>query len=536
MATPALHLADPAEHIEEVSIGALLRQAASDSPDVPALIEGLAGGNGRSWTFAELLTAAEEVARALLTIASPGDRVAIWAHNVPEWILVQYGAALAGITLVTINPALRAQEAKHLLSVSQAVAVVHVDEYRGIDIRQLLTELRDELRGLAHVVSLSEWQTFLAAGDSDAALPEVTADDIAQIQFTSGTTGLPKGATLTHRGLANNPRLSYLRHLPFRASVPIVSPMPLFHTAGSVLMVLSCLQSRSPLVQMHSFDPGLQLELIERYRSNCLAGVPTMLNALLTHPAFATTDLACVEFAFSGGAFVESSLVDRIAAQLGVPVGIIYAQTEASPGITMTSFDDPEELRRTTIGRPIAGVDVRIADPADPLRTLPRGEIGEIATRGFHVMAGYLNNPEQTAQAIDSENWLHTGDLGSMDDAGYLRVHGRLKDMIIRGGENIYATEVEAALGTHEGVNQSAVIGVPDAYWGEVVGAFVQARPGHDLDADELRSYLRQCLAPEKVPTLWWFVEQLPMNASGKILKTELRARAADEVTAEASA
>jgi acyl-CoA synthetase (AMP-forming)/AMP-acid ligase II len=523
----ALVEADPAEVIEDTTVGDVLRESARLAPDVTALIEGLPGSAGRAWTYHELFAEATRVARAMLEILEPGEKVAIWANNVPEWVLTQLGAALAGLTLVTVNPALHTDEARHVLGQSGTGLVVHIDSYRGFDVAGCVETLTAELPHLRHRVSLSDWPAFVAAGDPTRQLPVVRPGDICQIQYTSGTTGVPKGASLHHLGLVNNARLSYCRHLPLAEGAGWVNSMPLFHTAGSVLAVLGCIQARATHVLMPFFDPALQLELIESHRSVVLGGVPTMIHAMLEHPSIGVRNLGSLRFALSGGSFVEASLIEQVERRLGIPMSVIYAQTEASPGITMTRLDDDRADRMQSVGRALPGVGVRIVDPADSARVLRVGEVGEICTRGFHVMAGYHDAPEQTAAAIDADCWLHTGDLASMDDRGYVSIRGRLKDMIIRGGENIYATEIENALQTHEAVLDSAVVGVPSDYWGEEVGAFVRRQPGADAGPDELAVFLKARLASYKVPTRWWFVDQFPLTATGKILKSELRATAA---------
>jgi fatty-acyl-CoA synthase len=509
--------------VQELTVGDVIRRAAALSPEVTALVEAIPGG-GRSWTYARLLADAEAVARALLGRFAPGEKVAVWAPNIPEWILLQLGAGLAGLTLVTVNPALRNDEARHVLAQSGADGLFHVAEYRGFDVGAAVAGLRPALPALREVIRVEELAAFAAAGDPTTELPLVTPDDLVQIQYTSGTTGVPKGATLRHRGIVNNAILSYTRLLGMRPGEAMVNPMPLFHTAGSCLAVLSLLWSQGTHVLAPGFDPAWQLELIERHRAPGFCGVPTMLHAMLAQPGLAERDLSCLRYALSGGATVDPALLRRIEQTFGIRMCIIYAQTEASPGITMTRLDDSPADRAETLGRPLPAIDVKIA-AADGTTPAPLGEVGELCTRGYHVMAGYHDEPGLTAAAIDDGGWLHTGDLAAMDPRGYLTIRGRLKEMIIRGGENIYPREIEEVLARHLAVAQVAVVGVPDEKWGEQVAAAVIPAAGATLTAAELEEYGKAHLAPHKVPRVWAFVDAFPVTGSGKIRKNVLRDR-----------
>jgi fatty-acyl-CoA synthase len=513
-----------AELIEEATVGDVLRRAAHQEPDAVALVEGLPPGHDRrQWTYSQLLTESERAARALLEHVDPGEAVALWANNIPEWVLVQMAAALAGVTLVTVNPALQRVEADHVLRNSGAAALFYVDDYRDSGLARCVEELAPRLPALRNSIRLADWKQFCARGADNTALPSVRPDDIVQIQYTSGTTGLPKGARLRHRGIVNSSRLCMSDRLSVDHGAALVHAMPLFHTAGSVLMTLGAIQTRSAQVLMPSFNPEVQLALIESERSILFGGVPTMLRALLDHPRFAHTDLSSVEIAVSGGAQVEAQLVREVEDRVGAPLVIIYGQTECSPGITMTHHDDPPEIRSSTAGRALPGVEMKIVDVKDNSRIVGADEVGEVCTRGYHVMIGYHDDPVRTAETIDADQWLHTGDLGCLDPDGYLRIVGRLKDMVIRGGENIYPSEIEAALLDHEAVTAVAVTGVPDAYWGEEVAAFVQLGAGAHATPELLSEYAAERLAKHKVPRHWYFLGEFPLNATGKILKTELR-------------
>jgi fatty-acyl-CoA synthase len=510
----------------EQTVGDLLRWAAEQAPDVSALVEGHPEPERRRrWTYSELLGESEQVARALLGRFTPGERVAVWANNIPEWVILEMAAALAGLTLVTVNPALRADELRHVLSQSRASGIFLRQDYRGNPMADALVGIRPALPDLRETVRFEEWPAFRASGSATEPLPEVRPGHPAQIQYTSGTTGVPKGAVLHHRGITNNARLSYVPVLGLERGDVHVNPMPLFHTAGCVLATLSSIASLGTHVLLPFFDPGLQLELTESERSVVFGGVPTMLIGLLNHPDFAGADLSSVRVALSGGAVVPPELVRRTETALGVPMCIIYAQTEASPGITMTQPGDDAQDRAETLGRPLPRIEVRIVDPRDGTTTVPAGAVGEICTRGYHVMTGYFDAPEETKAAIDAEGWLHTGDLASMDNRGYLRIGGRLKEMIIRGGENIYPREIEQVLFTHPGVLDVAVVGVPDQVWGEQVAAFIRPAPGATPSEDELAAYARAHLAPHKLPRVWVFTDEFPLTGSGKVQKFLLRDR-----------
>jgi acyl-CoA synthetase (AMP-forming)/AMP-acid ligase II len=523
--------------LRETTIGSVLRDAAGRAPDATALIDGDPDRRGRRrWTFAELLADAERAARALLTRFTPGERVAVWAANSPEWIILEFGAALAGLTLVTVNPAYQGDELAHVLGHSGADGLFLAGQFQQRDTRAVLAEVRGRLPRLRDVLSFSDWDAFTAAGGNGGAaagpaspLPDVDPSATAQVLYTSGTTGAPKGAELTHRGLTNNARLAFEAGGIGPGDVEI-NPMPLFHVGGSALFTLGPVQATAAQVLMPRFSPALELELIEEHRVTLLCGVPTMLTALLGHPDLAKRDVSALRRIITGGAVSPPALARQAEAALGVTYMIGFAQTEAGCVISMATGADPAGERAETLGRPLPHAEARIAD----LRTGATagcGEVGEICTRGYLVMRGYLNAPAETAAAIDADGWLHTGDLGSMDDRGYLRIAGRLKEMIIRGGENIYPREIEEVLVGHPAVADASVLGVPDGYYGEVVGAAV--RPADEADvgserlAAELARYCRERLAGEKVPVRWLVTGSFPLTPSGKIRKDDLRERLA---------
>src|SRR6266566_2726819 len=493
----------------ETTVGGVLRAAAWRAPDRIALIDG-----DRQWTYGELRDEAERVARELLTRFAPGEPVAVWAGNGADWVLLEFAAGLAGLTLVTVNPAYQAEELAHVLGHSGARGVF----LRGGAQAGILDRVRDSLPRLREVITLGDWPS----GDGEPTLPEVEPASPAQILYTSGTTGRPKAAVLTHRGLTNNARLA-AEAIGLRAGDVLVNPMPYFHVAGCGMITLGLVQTLGTHVVMARFVPWRALALTERYRGTVIGGVPTMLTALLAAAARAPRDLSSLRIALSGGATVPPELVRRVEAEFGVPFTLTFAQTESSCSITVTRVSDTEADRAETLGQPLPQTEVKIADVATEA-TVPCGTVGEICTRGYLVMDGYLGDPEATAAAIDAEGWLHTGDLGSMDERGYCRIEGRLKEMIIRGGENIYPREIEAVLLSHPDVADVAVVGVPDRFWGEVVGAVI--RPVADVPAEaELAGYCRERLAAYKTPVRWLFTDAFPLTSTGKIRKHVLSAR-----------
>jgi fatty-acyl-CoA synthase len=513
---------DTERPVIEQTIGEALRAAAAAAPQRVAVVEGTPGPAARRrLTYAELLERAERVARALLGRFRPGEHVAVWAGNSLEWILLEYGAALAGLVLVTVNPAYQASELTYVLRQSRSAGLFHVATYRGNPMAQVVAHVRSELPHLREVVALEDFDAFVDTGDAAAVLPTVRTDDRVQIQYTSGTTGFPKGVLLRHHAMVTNARLTLARMGAEPGDVS-VWPMPLFHTAGCGMGVLGALTSSATIVYLPMFDPALQLELIEAERATISGGVPTMLIALLGHPDLGIRDVSSLRCLFSGGSPVPVEVAREAERRLGGRMSIVFGTTETSPIITATAPEDPDELRTGTLGRPLPHTEVMVADPVSGA-PVPVGDVGELCARGYLVMEGYFDQPEATAAVIDDEGWYHTGDLASMDAEGYVRVEGRLKDMIIRGGENIYPREVEELLQAHPGVAEVAVVGKPDPQWGETVAAFVRPATGTKPTSEELHSYCRQHLAAYKTPATWVFLDAFPLTASGKIRKNVLR-------------
>jgi fatty-acyl-CoA synthase len=509
--------------VRDITLGDLLQWAAQTTPDRIALIAGIPDkANRRQWTYAELYTQALRTARALRARFEPGERVAIWAYNIPEWIMVEFGAAMAGVILVTVNPGLRSGEVEYVLKQSRSAGVLVVPEFRGNPMLATVQALRPRCPELREIICFDQWEAFLAAGDvARPELPVVRSSDPVMIQYTSGTTGFPKGALLHHRGLVNNGA-----HTADRAGIADgaiqITTMPLFHTGGCVCCVLGAVSKRATQILVEAFDPGLVIELIGSYRANAMLGVPTMLVAMMEHPSFASADLSSLNAIYSGGSTVPAAIVTTLEQKLGAPFTIVFGQTECSPVALMTWATDSIADKAETIGTPMPNVEVKIVNP-DSGATVAVGEIGEICTRGYHIMHGYFEDEAATSAAIDSEGWLHTGDLGAMDHRGYCTIEGRLKDMIIRGGENIYPRELEELLFRHPTVGDVAVVGLPDPKWGEVVAAFIRPPPGVTIEKEELHGYVREHLAPHKTPRHWFVVEAMPLTGSGKIQKFKLR-------------
>ena len=510
------------EPIRDMTLGDLLVEAADHAPDRVALIAGIPDQSGRrSWTYAELLHESRRTARALAARFDKGERVAIWAPNIPEWIMVEFGAAMAGVILVTVNPGFRQEEVQYVLSQSRSAGVLVMPEFRGNAMLAAVEAVQPECPELREIIRFDEWDELLASGDTaDVELPDIDPTDPVMIQYTSGTTGFPKGALLHHRGLVNNGTATIDR-MGIEDGAIQITTMPLFHTGGCVLCVISGVSKAVTQIVVEAFEPGLVLDLISEYGGNALLGVPTMLIAMMEHPNYGTSDLSQVKALCSGGSTVPGPLVKQFEEGLGAPFTIVYGQTECSPVATMTSPKDTIEDKADTIGPPMPHIEVKIID-TETGETLPCGQIGELVTRGYHVMHGYFEMPEATAEAIDADGWLHTGDLASMDDRGYCSIEGRLKDMIIRGGENIYPRELEDLLFAHPSVGEVAIVGLPDDKWGETVGAFLRASAGESINKTVLFDYMREHLSPHKTPKQWFEVDEWPLTGSGKIQKFKL--------------
>lgn len=508
--------------LHDTTCGGVLRDAAAHSPHHLALVDGDSlSASPRRWSYADLLRDAERAARAFSATFPPGTHVAVWGPNSPEWVIAQFGLALAGLVMVTVNPAYRASELAYVLRQSRSRGILYASSYRGVDHRALIARVNgSEGVELELVMEFERFDAFLAAGEPPAVLPEVIPHMPAMIQYTSGTTGRPKGAMLNHYSITNNARMMALLKA-LDADTINLAVAPLFHTAGCVGAVLGSVQTGGTLLLPSTFDAESMLDLIAARRATFTFAVPTMLVALLAAQSANPRDLSSLRTVFSGGATVPVEIVRRVEAEFGATLIIGYGQTETSPAITHTRLDDDADDKSATIGRALPQVEIKIVDPASG-RTLPVDTPGELCTRGFLVMAGYYDMPQATAETIDEHGWLHTGDLCAMDSRGYCRITGRLKDLIIRGGENIYPREIEELLYTHPDIADVAVIGIPDDYWGEEPGAVVLFERGRRATANALREFVGAEIARHKVPQHWFALDAIPTTASGKLQKFKL--------------
>jgi len=508
--------------LHELTVGDALRQSAARWPTMDAMVETAADGTiGRRWTYAELLADGERLAHALLARFRPGERIAVWAPNIPEWVLLEYGAALAGLTLVTANPGYQQRELAYLLRQSGAVGLFLVGEHRGNPMARIAAEAAAENPALREITDLEDHAALFRCEKSPGDLPRVHPLDPAQIQYTSGTTGFPKGVVLHHHGLINNSR-HYFALAGIGECETTLATMPLFHTAGCSMAVLGSLQTGSRMLLPRQFDPHGVLALIEQEQVFATLGVPTMLIAMLEAHAQRPRDMRSLKVMGSGGAMVPPEIVREVTGRFGCRFYIVYGQTEASPVLTMTRPEDCFDDVCASIGQPLPQIELAILD-LNGGGIMPLGEAGEICARTYAAMLCYNDDPDATARAIDAEGWLHTGDLGTMDERGYVRVTGRVKDIIIRAGENLFPAEIENVLLEHPDVAEVAVVGVPDARLGEAVAAFIRLSPGARLDPDCLKAHCRSQIAAQKTPAHWIEVSEWPLTGSGKIQKFELR-------------
>ncbi|MDQ7824332.1 MAG: AMP-binding protein [Candidatus Eremiobacteraeota bacterium] len=537
------------------TMGRLLDNTAAACPDHTALI---VHRSGYRCTFDELRIVTDRAAKSLMALGvEPGDRVALWAHNIPEWIVMQFGAVKAGAVVVTLNPAYRHADLEFTLNHSSAGILALSESYlKQGDLLEIVDSIAPErqksapgklrtlrLPALRTLINLKNnsceglfpWERFLSLGDSvgESALRErqsqSSPDDVAQILFTSGTTGFPKGVMLTHRNMTGNV-LSVAEVMDFTEKDTLCLPVPLFHCFGSVLGSLLCLSAGGTLVIVEHFQPRTVLETLEACHCTAVYGVPSMFIALLEEQGRHRCDLSSLRTGITGATVCPAELMKKILSSLGIrDLCIAYGLTEASPLITMTRRDDSLEIRTSTIGRPLPGIAVKIVNPSSG-EEMGDGIQGELCCKGYNVMKGYDKASEATARVIDREGWLHTGDLAMRLSDGTYRITGRAKDMIIRGGENIYPREIEEYLFTHPDVGDAQVVGVPSQRWGEEVVAFVRPRPGSSPEEKEIRQFCQKSLARSKVPSHVFIVDSFPVTASGKVQKFRLRERAMERL------
>ena len=482
------------------------------------------------WTYAEFGARVDRVARALVGAGlQPGDRMGIWAPNCAEWLLVQYASAKAGVILVNVNPAYRTSELEFVLNQSGCRLLISARAFKSSDYVAMVREVAPRCPALERTVFLDsgDWEELLAAGDAELSLPAgLQFDDPINIQYTSGTTGFPKGATLTHHNILNNGFFigETCRYTP---EDRVCIPVPFYHCFGMVLGNLACTTHAACIViPAPSFEPHATLDAVQSERCTSLYGVPTMFIAELDLPEFDEFDLTSLRTGIMAGSpcpvEVMRSVIDRMHM---AEVTICYGMTETSPVSTQTSADDDIDRRTSTVGRVHPHVEIKIIDPASG-GCVERDVPGELLTRGYSVMLGYWNDPEQTAEAVDAAGWMHTGDLATMDRDGYVNIVGRSKDMIIRGGENIYPREIEEFLYTHPAIRDVQVVGVPDERYGEEIAALVIAREPGTIDADAVREFCRGKIAHYKIPRYVISVDEFPMTVTGKIQKFKLRDQA----------
>jgi fatty-acyl-CoA synthase len=516
--------ADRSAGLVDFTVGELLADRANAHPDRVAIV-GVRHGTGEQTrlTYRQLHDEASRVARVLAGLADPGSFIAIWAPNVIEWPLIQYGAALAGMVLVAINPALREQELHYVLQHSGAVLLLHADANRDYDMAAVVQRVAAKLPGLT-CVSLSDLSTWCAAtiDDNDPRGAPGEARDIVMLQYTSGTTGNPKGVLLRHASLINVAKLTF-EALSVPDGAVCLNPLPMFHTAGCVIATLGPLWVGGTVVLVDRFSPVPVLRALRTEKASVLFYVPAVLAALLETQRKSDACAPQLHTIMGGASNVSPALIEDAEQVFGATVINLFGQTELSPVLTATRPEDSRADRLSTVGRPLPQVDCRVVDPVSG-EVVGVGEVGEICARGYQTFVGYLHDSEATARTIDGEGFVHTGDLGTMDSRGYLTVTGRLKELIIRGGENIAPAEIESHLVNHDDVVECAVVGLPDDRLGEQVTAVLRTSRGGDAKLkDSLVGYLRNRLAPFKIPTRWFVVAEFPMTPTGKVRKFELR-------------
>ncbi|WP_338687727.1 AMP-binding protein [Streptomyces acidiscabies] len=512
------------------TIGANLDRAVARWGSREALVD---VPSGRRWTYAEFAADVEELACALLASGvGKGDRVGVWAVNAPEWVLVQYATARAGAVLVNINPAYRTHEVAYVLDQAGVSLLFASVAHKGSDYRAMVEQVRGRCPDLRETVYFGDpgWEEFVARGGSVprgellAREAELSCDDPINIQYTSGTTGFPKGATLSHHNILNN---GYFvgESLAYDEQDRICVPVPFYHCFGMVMANLAATSHGSCIVvPAPSFEPAATLHAVQRERCTSLYGVPTMFIAELNLPDFAAYDLTTLRTGIMAGSPCPVEVMKRVVAEMHMAeVSICYGMTETSPVSLQTRRDDDLEHRTATVGRVLPHVEVKIVDPATGV-TQPRGRAGELCTRGYSVMLGYWNEPSRTAESIDAGRWMHTGDLGVMREDGYVEIVGRIKDMIIRGGENIYPREIEEFLYAHPKIRDVQIVGVPhETYGEEVLACVIPHDAGDPPTLDEIRGYCAGRLAHYKIPSRVRILDAFPMTVSGKVRKIELR-------------
>jgi fatty-acyl-CoA synthase len=517
------------------TIGQNLRRTVQTYGDREALVE---VASGRRWTYAEFGAAVDEFARGLMARGiAKGDRVGIWAPNCAEWTITQYATAAIGAILVNINPAYRTHELSYALNQSGVKVLISATSFKTSEYRKMVEQVQPDCAALEDVVYLDtpDWTAVVDAASSitpeqlDERAAELSFDDAINIQYTSGTTGFPKGATLSHHNILNNGYF-VTETIAFGPDDRLCIPVPFYHCFGMVMANLGCTTHGSCMViPGPAFDPAATLKAVQDEHCTGLYGVPTMFIAELGLPDFASYDLSSLRTGVMAGSPCPVEVMKRCVADMHMAeVAICYGMTETSPVSTQTRRDDDLDRRTSTVGRVMPHVEVKLLDPVTGL-VVPRGEPGELCTRGYSVMLGYWDDPEKTAEAIDQARWMHTGDLATMREDGYVNIVGRIKDLVIRGGENVYPREVEEFLYTHPAIADVQVIGVPDERYGEELCAWIKLKDGaEELDAEKVREFSTGKLAHYKIPRYVLLVDEFPMTVTGKIRKVEMREKSVE--------
>jgi fatty-acyl-CoA synthase len=523
------------------TLGQNLRRTVEHHPDREALV---VVSQGYRATWRQLWDATTQVALGLLAFGvEKGDRVGIWSPNRFEWVVAQFASARIGAILVNLNPAYKTAELEYALKQSGTSVLLLSRGFRQTDYREMLEEVRPRCPELRVALVLDDdWELLLKNGAhvSERTLADREAslqfDDPINIQYTSGTTGFPKGATLSHHNVLNN-GFFVGEALRLGAEDRVCIPVPFYHCFGMVMGNLACASHGSTMViPGEAFDPLLVLQTVGAERCTALYGVPTMFIAELDHPRFGEFDFSTLRTGIMAGSPCPTEVMKKVQSRMNMrEVTICYGMTETSPVSTQSALDDPLDKRVSTVGRVHPHVEVKIVDPGTGA-VVPRGSPGELCTRAYSVMLGYWNNPEATRTAIDPAGWMHTGDLATMDEQGYVKIVGRIKDMIIRGGENVYPREIEEFLHTHPAVSEAQVVGVPSEKYGEEVMAWVKTRPGATVSQEELVQFCTGRISTFKIPRYWKFVEEFPMTVTGKVQKFRMREMAVAELGLESAA
>lgn len=540
-------------HLSEIlhtTVGDLLEEKARIQPDIEAVVY---ADRGLRWSYHEFNQLCRQAAKGFMKLGiNKGDHIAIWASNTPEWLVSQFSTGKMGAVLVTVNTNYRSAELEYLLRQSDSQTIILMEEFRGASYIDMLYEICPELKSsepgelksaklpfLKNVIVLGDnsypgtysWEDIMEKGkeveenDLDERLSSLSPHDVINMQYTSGTTGFPKGVMLTHSNIVNN-GYNIAGCMRLGNEDRLCIPVPFFHCFGCVLGVLACVSVGATMVPLQEFDPRLVLKTVQDEKCTGLHGVPTMFISELNLPDFDQYDLSHLRTGIMAGSNCPIEVMKGVMDKMGADeITIAYGQTESSPVITQTRTHDPIELKVETVGKSLPNVEVKIVEPGSN-REIPCGVQGELCTRGYHVMKGYYKNEEATRLAIDDEGWLHTGDLAVMDEHGYCRITGRLKDMIIRGGENIYPREIEEFLYSHPKVLDVQVIGIPDEVYGEEVMAWIILKEGQTATSEEIREYCTGKISRHKIPRYIEFTDAYPMTASGKIQKFRLREQA----------